>query len=232
MSDTPFLLMIAGPNGSGKSTLTDYLISSGVDFGTYINPDEIAKTIELPEPARSRQAQQIADARRETCLNRRLSFSFETVMSHDSKIDILLKAHDAGYEITIFFVCTADPDINVSRVENRVSLGGHDVPHDRVVQRYWRTLSLLPHAALVADRTVLFDNTALVGFLPNPQLPNLRTGLRPVGEVTRDHNSYEVALEADVPAWVRDYLVVPLAQVASASEGKIVVTFRQSETPF
>jgi predicted ABC-type ATPase len=85
-----------------------------------------------------------------------MSFSFETVMSHRSKVNFMIRADDAGYEVTIYFVCTSDPEINVSRVENRVSRGGHDVPHERVVGRYWRTLELLPYAALVARRTVLF----------------------------------------------------------------------------
>jgi predicted ABC-type ATPase len=92
-----------------------------------------------------------------------LSFSFETVMSHRSKVDFMIRADDAGYDVTIYFVCTSDPEINVRRVENRVSRGGHDVPHERIVARYWRTLELLPYAALVARRTVLFDNSALVG---------------------------------------------------------------------
>jgi predicted ABC-type ATPase len=61
LSEAPFLLVISGPNGAGKSTLTDYLIEAGIDFGQYINPDQIAATLDLPEPARSKQAQAIAD---------------------------------------------------------------------------------------------------------------------------------------------------------------------------
>ena len=40
--------MIAGPNGSGKTTLTQYLAAAGVNFGNYINPDDIAKTLVGP----------------------------------------------------------------------------------------------------------------------------------------------------------------------------------------
>jgi predicted ABC-type ATPase len=118
LSDAPFLLVIAGPNGSGKTTLTDYLLKAGIDFGEYINPDEIAATLDLPEPARSKQAQAIADVERDGCLTSRLSFSFETVMSHRSKVDFMIRADDAGYDVTIYFVCTSDPEINVRRVEN------------------------------------------------------------------------------------------------------------------
>lgn len=116
MTDQPFLLVLARPNGSGKSTLTKYLASAQVDFGTYINPDEIAATIDLPEPYRSAQAQTQADFQRETCLLKKLNFSFETVMSHPSKIDFMLRAHDAGYDVTLYFIATSDPEINVERV--------------------------------------------------------------------------------------------------------------------
>jgi predicted ABC-type ATPase len=124
LSDAPFLLVFAGPNGSGKSTLADYLIEAGIDFGEHINPDEIAATLDLPEPARSRQAQAIADFQRDRCLAGKLSFSFETVMSHPSKVNFMIRADDAGYDVTLYFVCTSDPEINVRRVENRVRRGG------------------------------------------------------------------------------------------------------------
>lgn len=231
MSDAPFLLVFAGPNGSGKSTLADYLIEAGIDFGEHINPDEIAATLDLPEPARSRQAQAIADFQRDRCLAGKLSFSFETVMSHPSKVNFMIRADDAGYDVTLYFVCTSDPEINVRRVENRVRRGGHDVPHERIVARYWRALGLLPHAALVARRTVLFDNSALLGYRANTLLPNLKTGLRPVGEMIGNGRDYEITLESDVPAWVVEHLVNPLDQLARGSDGAITLTIDQKSGP-
>jgi predicted ABC-type ATPase len=218
LSDAPFLLVIGGPNGSGKTTLTNYLLEAGVDFGEYINPDEIAAMLDLPEPVRSKQAQSIADVQRDRCLTSRISFSFETVMSHRSKVDFMIRADDAGYEVTLYFVCTADPEINIRRVENRVRRGGHDVPHERIVARYRRTLKLLPYAALVARRTVLFDNSTLVGYLANSLSPNPKAGLRPVGEVVGDGKDYEIVLESDVPAWVLDHLVNPLVELERRSD--------------
>lgn len=231
MNEPPFLLIFAGPNGSGKSTLTNYLMSAGVDLGEYINPDEIAATLDMPEPQRSRQAQTIADFMRDRCLSNRLSFSFETVMSHPSKVELMLRADDAGYDITLYFVCTSDPEINVRRVENRVRTGGHDVPQERIVTRYWRTLELLSHAALVARRTVLFDNSALVGYLANSMLPNPKSGLRPVGELIRNGKDYEIRLEADVPLWAFEYLVEPLDELARGSDGAISLRINQNDGP-
>jgi predicted ABC-type ATPase len=231
LSERPFLLVFAGPNGSGKSTLTNYLIAAGIDFGEYINPDEIAATLEMPEPQRSRQAQTIADFQRDRCLTKGLSFSFETVMSHPSKVELMVRADDAGYDVTLYFVCTSNPEINVRRVENRVSKGGHDVPKDRIVARYRRALELLPSAALVARRTVLFDNSALVGYLANAMLPDPKAGLRPVAEVIRDGKDYEVTLEADVPFWAFEYLVKPLDELARRSDGAITLTINQNTGP-
>jgi predicted ABC-type ATPase len=230
LSQRPFLLVVAGPNGSGKSTLTDYLIEAAVDFGEYINPDIIAASLDAPEPQRSRRAQAIADDRRDRCLSGRLSFSFETVMSHPSKVDVMVRAVDAGYDVIVYFVCTTDPEINVRRVDQRVSMGGHDVPRERIVARYWRTLDLLCHAALVARRTVLFDNSAIVGYRANTLVPNPKSGLRPVAEVTGNGRVYEIKLGSDPPDWVEKFLVRPLYELASSDSG-IAVTIDQKSGP-
>ena len=231
MTDAPFLLIIAGPNGSGKSTLTKSLLAAGIDFGNYINPDDISQTLDLPEPQRTVQAQAIADFKRDACLQRRESFSFETVMSHQSKIDVMIRAHQAGYDVTLYFVATSDPEINVRRVENRVAKGGHDVPHDRVRARYARSLGFLANAALVARRTVVFDNSALVGNSPHATVVNVKSGLRPVAEVIRTDNRIDIQLEDDVPEWVFTSLVAPIDELSRGSEGRITVALHQSDGP-
>ena len=144
MSEKPVLLIVAGPNGSGKTTLTKQLRARGIDFGFYINPDVIAESLEGSYEARVAEAQRIADAQRNDCLERRVSFSFETVMSHPSKIEVLKQARHLGYTVVLYFVGTESPALNVERVKQRVALGGHDVPHDRIVARYERTMALLP----------------------------------------------------------------------------------------
>jgi len=157
--DCPKLVVIAGPNGSGKTTLTHRLREQGVDFGEYINPDDIAASLQGLYDRRVRAAQKIADERRDACVRERRSFSFETVMSHASKIDIMRAARDAGFHVTLYFVGTEDPRINIARVSNRVSLGGHDVPHERIVSRYLKTMDALMNAVEVVDQAFLIDNS-------------------------------------------------------------------------
>src|SRR5829696_4783728 len=133
------MLMIAGPNGSGKTTLTSWLRQSAVDLGEYINPDDIAAELEGSYDERTAEAQQIADQRRQDCIAANRSFSFETVMSHPSKIDILARAREAGFFVQLFFVGTDDPQTNIERLALRVAQGGHSVPEDKIVARWRRT---------------------------------------------------------------------------------------------
>ena len=160
--EAPKLLIFAGPNGSGKSTITR-TFQQLPDFPErYINPDAI--TQQIPGDAstyleRSRQAQQIAERQRQDFISERTSFAFETVMSHPSKVALMHQAKRAGFEVTLIFVSTNNPQINVNRVALRVQAGGHDVPSNKIVARYRRTLNLLPSAIDVCDRAVVFDNT-------------------------------------------------------------------------
>jgi predicted ABC-type ATPase len=198
----PFLLMIAGPNGAGKTTLTRLLRQGGADFGEYINPDDIARELEGSYDARVVQAQIIADRRREECIEAKRSFSFETVMSHPSKVDVLIRAKSAGFRVRLFFVGTDDPRTNIDRVAIRVAQGGHDVPKDRIVARWARTMELLHRAVSASDETFVFDNSDTA---PVPVGPRLV--FRRFCAAERDPEIHQFA---PVPNWVRHYVLGPL----------------------
>jgi predicted ABC-type ATPase len=87
------------------------------------------------------------------------TFTFETVMSHPGKVALLAKAQRVGYRTYLYYVATDDPEINVSRVRNRVGLGGHPVPEDKIVSRYHRSLALLMEAIRHTNRAYIFDNS-------------------------------------------------------------------------
>lgn len=87
------------------------------------------------------------------------NFSFETVMSHSSKIDFLKKTREQGFKTYLYFICTQDPEINIMRVKNRALKGGHDVPNEKIVKRYYRSLELLSDAFKLADRAFILDSS-------------------------------------------------------------------------
>jgi predicted ABC-type ATPase len=100
-----------------------------------------------------------ADFIRHKLLETGKSFTFETVMSSPDKVEFLQKAQSVGYRTYLYYVATEDPAINISRVQNRVVLGGHPVPEDKIIARYHRSLDLLAQAVQATDRAYIFDNS-------------------------------------------------------------------------
>lgn len=96
---------------------------------------------------------------REQLIASQTSFTFETVMSSEDKIQVMRAARDAGFKNYLYYIATDDPTINVQRVQNRVNIGGHPVPEDKICQRYYRSLELLVSAIKLTDRAFLFDNS-------------------------------------------------------------------------
>ena len=64
------------------------------------------------------------------------SFTFETVMSHSSKIDFLSRLKERGYRTYLYYVATESEDINIGRISARVIKGGHPVSSEKVRERY------------------------------------------------------------------------------------------------
>ena len=102
----------------------------------------------------------MADFLRHKLLEQRVSFTFETVMSYSDKINLLEKAQSLGYRTYLYYIATEDPEINIKRVENRVRLGGHPVPEDKIRSRYARSLDLLMDAIRCTNRAFIFDNSS------------------------------------------------------------------------
>ncbi len=103
-----------------------------------------------------------SDFIRRKLLEKRMSFTFETVMSAKDKVEILKQARLLGYRTYLYYIATDDPMINVSRVKQRVKSGGHDVPEDKIISRYKRSLQNLPQALAETDRAYIFDNSGHV----------------------------------------------------------------------
>jgi len=102
------------------------------------------------------------------------SFCFETVMSHPSKIKELIDANEKGYKTYLYFICIDDPEVNESRVENRVKKGGHDVSTDKISSRYYNTLNHLIKMIENVDKCYFFDNSSeafqLIAYIESNQL--------------------------------------------------------------
>lgn len=173
----PSIRLVAGPNGSGKTTLTRMLREKhSVPLGQYLNPDDIARHVnfsalnlklspENTDESAAVLARDISIGLRSDWIRDGLSFTYESVMSHESHIDIVREAVDKGYKAYLYYVCTSDTDLNRERVQQRVAEGGHNVPVDKITSRYHRSLSHLKEMLKVCHRVYLFDNAKNMTFI-------------------------------------------------------------------
>ena len=158
----PVLIVIAGPNGPGKtSTMRLVIKHEWADQCVYINPDEIAQTKfgDWNDVNAVRQAVEYCEEWREQLLRDHKDFIFETVLSSDGKVDFLKRAKEEGYFIRLFFICTESPTINAARIANRVMEGGHDVPIQKIISRYEKTIVNAVKVMRFADRAYFYDNS-------------------------------------------------------------------------
>ena len=158
----PVLIVIAGPNGSGKTTITSKILRhEWLEGAVYVNPDQVAQDRfgDWNSPEAVLQAAQYCEEQREECLRNQQSLIFETVLSTDGKVDFIRRAHETGYFIRIFFVSTAHPTINASRIAQRVMEGGHDVPITKIISRYQKSILNCKRVAAIADRVYVYDNS-------------------------------------------------------------------------
>lgn len=119
--------------------------------------DSILLCSEQPTPYDAAVA---ADFIRHQLLEQNKTFTFETVMSHTSKIEFLQTAKAQGYKNYLYFICTASPSINISRIAQRVKLGGHNVAEEKIRKRYADSLEILPQIVSYCHRCYFFDNSA------------------------------------------------------------------------
>ncbi|WP_420438535.1 zeta toxin family protein [Candidatus Poriferisodalis sp.] len=155
---TPVLHVIAGPNGAGKSTFQrSVLAPSTLEF---VNADHIAaQRWPDAEAAHAYDAASLAEQRRAELLDEHTSFVAETVFSHESKVELLRRASEAGY-IVVLHVILVSEALAVARVEHLVANGGHFVPEDKIRSRHRRLWSHVARAAGIADETIVYDNSS------------------------------------------------------------------------
>lgn len=183
----PILVALAGPNGAGKTTFYHaHLKPSGLRF---LNPDLLTQALGLqPKDA----AQAIVSLRREL-VKQRESFVFETVFSDpvDDKLSFLEETEKSGYTVMLCFIGLARSETSEERVAMRVSQGGHEVPPEKLIARFPRTMANLKTAIRDLSHVFVFDNE------------DLRTPFRKLAVFDQGKPLY---LSRPVPKWLASLL--------------------------
>ena len=155
--------LVVGSNGAGKSTFVELTLGPLLPNSPFVNADEIAKRRWPDDPAtHSYEAARIAAETRARLIQVGESFIAETVFSHPSKLELIDNAHAAGYSVILHAVLIPE-ELAVLRVRHRVDAGGHDVPEEKIRERYQRLWPLVATAAVRSDSATFYDNSTTKG---------------------------------------------------------------------
>ena len=156
-------MIIAGPNGSGKTTfVSEYLRDS--EMSVYISADAIAeRLVSRPEEMDSVkiQAGRLFIKEIHELIEAGTDFIVEVTLAGKGFARIISRLKSAGYTVTIVFIFLKSPETSVARVRNRVQAGGHHVPTEDVVRRFYRSKQNFWHTyrRLVNRWSVFYNST-------------------------------------------------------------------------
>jgi len=157
------LFIFAGPNGSGKSTvLSEFIEKFNLKDFEYINPDIYAKEFFSgidDEIKRYQAAFSFAEHKRAKALEENKRIIIETVNSTTNKFDFYSECAQRNYKITVVYIATSDPKINMERIAIRKAQGGHDVLEEKIISRYYKSLGFLFNLSLFANVLYIYDNS-------------------------------------------------------------------------
>jgi len=128
------LIIISGANGSGKTTFAKEFL---IDFKfNYLNADEIKFNEKVSEIEASKRFLK----RLNILLNEKQDIILETTLSGKYIFRIIDKAKKLGYNIELFYIFVENYLENILRVKKRVLNGGHNVPIQDIIRRFYRSL--------------------------------------------------------------------------------------------
>jgi len=160
---SPNIYIIAGPNGAGKTTFARAYLPKYAVCRNFINADLIAQGMSpfSPEAAAFRAGRLVLEEIK-LYVSKRADFGFETTLSGRSYLKLIRDLKRAGYKAHFFFLWLPTVELALSRIKDRVSQGGHDVPEADVRRRFERsTKNFMLHYRPLADSWFLLDGSML-----------------------------------------------------------------------
>ncbi len=157
------VIVVAGPNGSGKTTfVSEYLRES--EISEYISADAIAeRLVSRPEDMEKVkiQAGRLFIQEIRELIEAEKDFVVEVTLAGKGFARTISQLKRAGYTVTTVFIFLKSSETSVARVRNRVEAGGHHVPTEDVIRRFYRSKHNFWYTyRKLVDRWSLFYNSA------------------------------------------------------------------------
>lgn len=151
MNELPSIVVLAGVNGAGKSSIAGEFVETS---NFYFNPDTIARQIRALHPDISAtlansHAWHIGKSLLEQAMAEGRDYRFETTLGGRTIPELLKNAAKGGHLLHVWFCGLESPELHIQRVRSRVAVGGHDIPEEKMRER-WDTsrenlIRLMPH---------------------------------------------------------------------------------------
>ncbi len=163
----PNLYIIAGCNGAGKTTASFTVLPEMLNCEEFVNADEIARGLSPLKPENAAiEAGRIMLQKIDGFIKQEKDFAFETTLATRSYTNTIRKAQKKGYNVTLLFFWLDSTNLAIERVKTRVSEGGHNIPSDIIVRRYYNGLKNLFNLYIPqADYWMVFDNSNMAAAL-------------------------------------------------------------------
>ncbi|MGH1431415.1 MAG: AAA family ATPase, partial [Neptuniibacter sp.] len=160
------ITVLAGVNGAGKSSIAGAQIRN--KGGEYFNPDECSRQLMLRDSSISTdeangQAWNIGRQQLERAISGNKDYIFETTLGGNSIAGLLHKAIDEGVGVRIFFCGLNSPELHIERVAARVSKGGHDIPEQKIRERWVGSIKNMENLIPRCEAVQVYDNSEPLG---------------------------------------------------------------------
>ncbi len=155
------LFIISGCNGAGKTTASYSILPEMLGCDEFVNADEIARGLSPFNPESAAiQSGRLMLQRINHLLDEGRDFAFETTLSTKSHRNIIKKAQQLGYQVTLLFFWLQTPELAIKRVEIRVKEGGHFISEEVIRRRYINGLrNFFNIFEPIVDEWMLIDNS-------------------------------------------------------------------------
>jgi predicted ABC-type ATPase len=157
----PHVIIIAGSNGSGKSTAAPVLLQNTVHINDFVNADVIAQGLSAFQPEKAAiQAGKVMLTRIKQLANANSDFAFETTLASRTFAGWISILKNKNYKFHLMFLWLKSVDLAVSRVADRVRMGGHAIPEEIIQRRYVAGLkNFFKMYSPIADSWQFYDNS-------------------------------------------------------------------------
>ena len=157
----PNLFVIGGCNGAGKTTASLNILPEILDCKEFVNADTIAYGLNplMPESV-AFEAGKIFLNRINELIGEKKDFAVESTLASKSLANIIHKARKSGYKTNLIYFWLQNYEVAIERVAERVKLGGHNIPEEVIVRRYYRGINnFFEIYNKISDYWIVMDNT-------------------------------------------------------------------------